>query len=166
MLDRSRNPGLSHAIAFGLGILVAAGWSVQAATGESAETADRTMVTGIGGVFFKSDDPEALRAWYRDHLGIEASSLGADFLWRERADPSREGRTVWNVFSRDTEHFGPGDQQFMVNYRVRDLDVLLENLKASGIEPVRGPEAYDHGRFAWIVDGEGNRAELWEPPEK
>ena len=123
-------------------------------------------VTGVGGVFLESDDPEALRAWYRRHLGIDAGPFGADFHWRDPDDPDRRGRTVWNVFPTGSEHFGDGDQRFMVNYRVADLSALLERLKLAGVEPVRGPESYSYGRFAWIVDADGNRVELWEPPDE
>lgn len=126
--------------------------------------AEAELVTGIGGVFFKAEDPEALRTWYRDHLGIVAGAQGADFSWREIEDPERTGRTVWSVFPEESEYFGPGDQEWMVNYRVRDLDAVLAHLRASGVEPVAEVEEYPYGRFTWIVDGEGNRVELWEPP--
>lgn len=123
-----------------------------------------TLVTGIGGVFIKARDPERLREWYRRHLGLETGPQGLDFRWRDHGDPDRVARTVWNLFPQTTSHFGSSEQQFMVNYRVPDLDVVLSHLRQLGVQPVRGPEDYSHGRFAWIVDGEGNRLELWQPP--
>ena len=120
-------------------------------------------VTGIGGVFFKADDPDRLKAWYRKHLGIDADAAGANFWWRQRGNPELYGRTVWAVFSRDSGYFGAAEQQWMVNYRVDDLDGLLARLLAQGVEQAGEVEEYWFGRFAWILDGEGNRVELWEP---
>lgn len=120
-------------------------------------------VTGIGGVFFRVADPETTRAWYRQHLGVEGEGQGVNFWWREQEDPDRLGFTVWSAFPRDTDYFGPGAQEFMINYRVRDLDALLARLKAEGIQQVGAVEEYSYGRFAWIVDIDGNRVELWEP---
>lgn len=139
----------------------ALGLAAGSVVGEASVPAAR--VTGIGGVFFKADDPEALRAWYGEHLGIEADEYGSSFMWRDSADPDRRGRTVWNLFPRGSDYFGPGDQQFMVNYRVDDLAALLAELESKGVNPVADVEEYEFGRFAWILDGEGNRVELWEP---
>jgi len=128
-------------------------------------------VTGIGGVFFKAKDPRALTRWYLEHLGVDV--LGgrpgsgaiepATFAWRERADPSRVATTTWAIFPETTMYFSPGTASFMVNYRVRDLDRMLAQLRAEGVivEPRITQEAA--GRFAWVVDPEGNRIELWEP---
>lgn len=124
--------------------------------------ADRD-VTGIGGVFFKVDDPDESRAWYRRHLGLDGGGTGVNFLWREWHDPKVQGFTVWSVFPRETDYFGASDQDFMINYRVRDLDALLTKLQAQGIQQVKPLAEYSYGRFAWIVDGDGNRVELWEP---
>lgn len=123
-------------------------------------------VTGIGGIFFKSSDPKASYAWYQKHLGIEPSpdGSGAIFQWRDNDDPTKEGMTIWSAFPRDTKYFGPGSQTFMMNYRVENLDALLEALKAEGVEIDPKREDQDYGRFAWIIDPEGNRIELWEPP--
>jgi predicted enzyme related to lactoylglutathione lyase len=134
--------------------------------GQEAESQSaRPFVTGIGGVFFKADNPRQLQAWYRDHLGIEPGAQGVNFFWRDRDNPEVLGFTVWSVFPRETNYFGAGDQELMINYRVRDLDGLLAKLRAEGIE-AREREEYDYGRFAWIVDGEGNRIELWEPTDE
>jgi predicted enzyme related to lactoylglutathione lyase len=124
-------------------------------------------VTGIGGIFLRARDPKALSAWYANHLGIGLSAYGgATFLWSDEV-PATTGMTTWSIFPEDTKYFGPGTvagpQAAMVNYRVDDLDALLEQLKAAGvtIDPKREDASY--GRFAWIVDPEGNRVELWQP---
>ena len=126
---------------------------------------DAEKVTGIGGVFFRARDPERMSAWYRDCLGICVEDGHADFVWREHARPDEIGRTVWSVFPADTDCFGPTRPAFMINYRVRSLDRLLEQLRTKGIG-VGKVEDYDYGRFAWITDPEGNRIELWEPKNR
>ncbi len=123
-------------------------------------------VTGIGGIFFKARDPKQMMDWYRKHLGIPASGdaeTHALFEWREAQEPSRVGSTVWALFPQDTRYFEPGASPFMVNYRVADLDGLLERLRAENVEVDGRLEEYEYGRFAWITDPEGNRIELWEP---
>jgi predicted enzyme related to lactoylglutathione lyase len=120
-------------------------------------------VTGIGGVFFKAQDPKALSAWYAEHLGIKLNDWGgASFDWSDEV-PATTGTTAWSLFPQNTKHFGPGDQASMINYRVDDLDALIEQLRAAGvtIDPKREDASF--GKFAWIVDPEGNRVELWEP---
>ena len=120
-------------------------------------------VTGIGGVFIKSRDPKALAAWYAKHLGIQLNEWGgAAFQWSDEV-PATTGTTAWSVFPEDTKHFGPGNQTAMIDYRVDDLDGLLEQLAAAGvtIDPKREEAGY--GKFAWIVDPDGNRVELWQP---
>lgn len=124
-------------------------------------------VTGIGGIFFKAENPEALGAWYREHLGIEPTPDGAVlFEWREKEKPSEIGITVWSPFPRDTTYFAPSKAPFMINYRVEDLDAVLAALAAEGVEIDEKREASEFGRFAWLMDPEGNRVELWEPPRK
>ncbi|MQA10749.1 MAG: VOC family protein [Pseudonocardiaceae bacterium] len=113
-------------------------------------------VTGFGGAFFRANDPLALAHWYRDHLGVD-SGLDGETVWEQQAGP-----TVFAPFPTDNEKFGP-DQQVMFNFRVRDLDGMMAQLTAAGIDASE-VEAYDHGRFAWITDPEGNNIELWEPP--
>lgn len=123
-------------------------------------------VIGIGGVFFKAEDPEKLYSWYERHLGIKGKpNVGAIFPWRRVDDPADEAMTIWSIFPRDTKYFNPSQAPFMINYQVEDLDALLEALRAEGvtIDPKR--EDADYGRFAWIIDPEGNRIELWEPPK-
>lgn len=121
-------------------------------------------VTGVGGIFFKAQDPRALAAWYREKLGVPVREDGefAVLEWRDREDPTRVGATVWSVFSSDSPYFAPSRAPFMINYRVRDLDRMLAQLRAMSVavEPVR--EEFN-GKFAWVVDPEGNKIELWEP---
>jgi predicted enzyme related to lactoylglutathione lyase len=124
-------------------------------------------VTGIGGIFLRARDPKTLSAWYVKHLGIVLAEYGgATFLWSDEV-PATTGMTTWSLFPENTANFGAGNamgvQQAMVNYRVDDLDELLKQLAADGvtIDPKR--DDYDFGRFAWIVDPEGNRIELWQP---
>jgi catechol 2,3-dioxygenase-like lactoylglutathione lyase family enzyme len=123
-------------------------------------------VTGIGGVFFKCDDPEQLRSWYREHLGIESDQYGWSFPWRDHDDPDREGFTVWGPFKRETTYFDPSTNPYMVNFIVDDLDALLAQLRAAGIWVDDKIEEHDYGRFGWILDPAGTRIELWEPPKE
>jgi catechol 2,3-dioxygenase-like lactoylglutathione lyase family enzyme len=120
-------------------------------------------VIGLGGIFFKSAEPKKLYDWYERHLGIKQ---GATFPWRRVDDPSSETCTAWSIFPHDTKYFGSGPAPFMINYQVEDMDALLEALRAEGvtIDPKR--EDGEYGRFAWIVDPDGNRIELWEPAKE
>jgi len=121
-------------------------------------------ITGIGGVFFKSrTDHKALAAWYRDHLGVRLEEFGgAIFRWPDDKGEDR-GVTVWHVAERDSKWFSPSESAFMINYRVDDLVQLLADLKKAGIEVLKGPESDENGKFAWIMDPDGNKVELWEP---
>lgn len=127
----------------------------------------KTRVTGVGGIFFKSDDPAKLYQWYEQHLGIHPApdGTGAAFEWRDAEDADIKGMTVWSIFPRNTKYFEPSSSPFMINYRVDDLDALLEALKKEGVQVDPHREDYDYGRFAWIMDLDGNRIELWEPPK-
>ena len=121
-------------------------------------------VTGIGGVFFKSTgDNAALAAWYQKHLGMPLEAWGGAILkWPEdRAEDG--GLTVWHVAEKDSQWFSPSRGSFMINYRVDNLVELLAQLRASGIEAIQGPESHENGKFAWILDPDGNKVELWEP---
>ena len=114
-------------------------------------------VQGIGGVFFRARNPEALRAWYAEQLGIDMEDYGTTFT-------AAEGdQTVWAPFAADTEYFGPTGQQSMVNFRVRDLDAMLDQLRTAGVSVDERVEEIEFGRFGWATDLEGNRFELWEP---
>jgi heme-degrading monooxygenase HmoA/predicted enzyme related to lactoylglutathione lyase len=127
---------------------------------------DAQRVTGLGGVFFKARDPDALRAWYQRHLGLSLRTDGAVvFRWRELERTGSVGETIWNPFPADTSYFEPGTAPFMVNYRVANLDTLLSKLRAEGIAVDGKIKQHAYGRFAWILDPEGNRIELWEPSD-
>ena len=116
-------------------------------------------VTGIGGVFMRSRDPAALARWYKEHLGVDAYSEEADATWWQS-----EGPTVWAPFAADTDYFGRPEQTWMINFRVRDLDAMLGQLRAGGVDVDDDVQAMDGiGRFGWGTDPEGNRFELWEP---
>lgn len=116
-------------------------------------------VIGIGGLFFRAKDPEALKVWYETHLGVTAPPSSYDQMpWRQEAGP-----TVFSPFEQSTGYFGRPDQMWMVNFRVRDLDAMAAQLRAAGIEVMIDPETYPNGRFARIHDPEGNPIELWEP---
>ncbi len=120
-------------------------------------------VTGFGGVFYKVKDVEQHKDWYRKNLGIESDQYGGKFTWRDKDNPDNVGMTAWSPFPSDTKYFDPGKQEFMINYRVEDLDSLLEELKANGVEMAGEPETYEYGKFAWIIDPDGYKVELWEP---
>jgi predicted enzyme related to lactoylglutathione lyase len=122
-------------------------------------------VTGIGGVFFKAHDPKAMAAWYAEHLGVQSDHGYADFTWREKDHPDQIGHTAWAIFPTNTTHFGPSSASLMINYRVSNLERMLEQLRRDGVK-IDKVEDSDFGRFAWIIDLEGNRVELWEPKEK
>lgn len=120
-------------------------------------------VTGFGGVFFKCKDPEALKTWYKEHLGLETGPYGVSFEWRESADPNVKGTTQWSPFSEKTKYFEPSEKDFMMNYRVENLEALYEQLKAEGVHILDEIETFDYGKFLHIMDNEGNKIELWEP---
>ena len=121
-------------------------------------------VTGIGGVFFKSKgDRAALAEWYRTHLGVRLESFGgAIFRWPDDTAEDK-GLTVWHVADASSKWFHPSDAAFMINYRVDNLDQMLADLRAGGVQVVGGPESAENGKFAWILDLDGNKVELWEP---
>jgi predicted enzyme related to lactoylglutathione lyase len=124
-------------------------------------------VLGIGGVFFKAQDPEKLAAWYRTHLGLDVEEYGGVTFREgagEEAAPKRQAYTVWSPFAADTEYFAPSEKPFMINFRVADLDALLAKLRAEGVTVDERAEKSEFGYFGWAMDPEGNRIELWEPP--
>ena len=153
-----RSIGIAAVFAAGVGTGI---W----ASGQTPQVPPVERVTGIGGVFFKAKDPKALRTWYQEKLGIamqDGASFGL-FRWRERQDASREGTTVWGVFPETTKYFAPSSAPFMINYRVRNLEALLTLLRSAGVT-IEGNVVEDfNGKFAWVVDPEGNKIELWEP---
>ena len=117
-------------------------------------------VTGFGGIFFKSRDPKALRDWYAKHLGIAMNDYGASFA----EDVARPGSTLWAPFGEETKYFAPSTKDFMLNFRVDDLDALLARLRVGGVEIDPNVHEDENGRFGWIMDPDGTRIELWQPP--
>lgn len=129
------------------------------------QEAGEGRVTGIGGVFLKSQgDGKALADWYEKNLGLQIDArIGVAIInWSD--DKAKEhGVTAWRTFPKDTDNFEPSKSDFMINYRVDSIDKIHERLKANGVNILKGPESYDYGKFLWIMDPEGNKVELWEP---
>jgi predicted enzyme related to lactoylglutathione lyase len=120
-------------------------------------------VTGIGGIFFKCKDPKKMREWYQAHLGLNTNQYGAVFEWRQGADSTKKGFTQWTPFSEKTKYFEPSQKDFMINYRVENLEALVSQLKKDGVTVTDTMEAVEYGKFIHILDAEGNKVELWEP---
>ncbi len=122
-------------------------------------------VTGVGGIFFCAKDPVALRAWYKRHLGIDVQDWGGTaFPWANADGTPTTGMTVWSIGSDDGKHFAPSKSSFMVNYRVEDLASLMQVLRDEGCEVIDMKDDPDFGKFGWVMDPEGNKVELWQPP--
>ncbi len=122
-------------------------------------------VTGIGGIFFSARDPKALRAWYQKHLGIDVQDWGgAAFTWSDAAGNPTPGTTAWSIGAADGSHFAPSTASFMVNYRVEDLAALLKALHEEGCQVLEKTDDSEFGKFGWVMDPEGNKVELWQPP--
>lgn len=120
-------------------------------------------VTSIGGIFFKSKDPEKAKEWYSKHLGLETDTYGTTFEWRHADEANKKGFTAWSIFKSDTNYMEPSQNDYMVNYRVENLEELVEQLKIEGVEIVDKIETYEYGKFVHILDCDGNKIELWEP---
>jgi lactoylglutathione lyase len=123
-------------------------------------------VIGLGGIFFKCQDPKQLQAWYGTHLGLPVGDYGVNFEWRDAEDPKKKGTTVWSPFKESTNYFEPSQKQFMINYRVENLEQLVEELKKEGVTILDEIASYDYGKFVHIMDPEGNKVELWEDTDK
>lgn len=123
-------------------------------------------VTGIGGVFFKAEDPQKIKEWYTKHLGFDMTEWGKTFKWRSADNPDKICRTEWSPFKGDTTYFSPSDKPFMFNYRVENLVELLKALREEGVQIVGEVEEFEYGKFGWIMDPEGNKIELWEPVDE
>ncbi len=122
-------------------------------------------VTGIGGIFFNARDPVTLRAWYRQHLGIDVQDWGGTaFSWTDEEGKPTAGTTVWSIGTAAGAYFAPSTASFMINYRVADLHALVSVLRAEGCNVLEKTEESEYGKFAWVMDPEGNKVELWEPP--
>jgi predicted enzyme related to lactoylglutathione lyase len=123
-------------------------------------------VTGIGGIFFKCKDPDGMKDWYAKHLGLQTDQYGTSFEWRQADEGSQKGFTQWSPFKEHTTHFDPSEKAFMVNYRVHNLEALLQELEKEGVTIVDAMESYPYGKFVHILDPEGNKIELWEPNDE
>ncbi|MCW3123069.1 MAG: Glyoxalase/bleomycin resistance protein/dioxygenase [Flavipsychrobacter sp.] len=124
--------------------------------------ADPKRVTALGGVFVKCEDPAAVRNWYAQHLGFSTDNYGTSFEWRHADNPEQKGYSVWSTFPKDTKYFEPSGKEFMLNLRVKNLEWLLGELKKEGIDQLGEMQVYEYGKFAHIMDPEGNKIELWE----
>lgn len=127
------------------------------------DTPNMKKVTGIGGIFFKCKDPDTMREWYQKNLGLNTNQYGAVFEWYQGADSTKKGFTTWSPFKETTKYFEPSTSEFMINYRVENIEALVEELKNNGVTILDAIEAYDYGKFVHILDAEGNKIELWEP---
>ena len=135
-------------------------------TNTSKENLKMKKVTGIGGIFFKCQDPEKMKEWYKTHLGFNIDPYGVKFDWHQGEDTTNKGYTVWSVFSEKTKYFEPSTKDFMINYRVENLEALVEDLKKEGVTILDKLETYEYGKFIHILDAEGNKIELFEPADK
>ena len=120
-------------------------------------------VTGIGGIFFKSNDPQKTMEWYEKHLGLKTDKYGTSFEWRQTDDATKKGFTVWGPFKKDTNYMDPSNKDFMINYRVENIEELVKTLKSEGVNVVDEIETYEYGKFVHIMDPDNNKIELWEP---
>ena len=123
----------------------------------------KKRVTGIGGIFFKTQDTQKLKEWYGKHLGIATDNYGASFISRQWNDPHTSQYLQWSPMQEDTEYFKPSEKQFMINYRVENMEWLVDQLKKEGVTICDEIQTFDYGKFVHILDPEGNKIELWEP---
>ncbi len=128
--------------------------------------AKEPKVTGIGGVFFFSDNPKKSREWYSNNLGFDVNEYGATFQSRNFDKPDEINHLQWSIFQTDSEYFQPSSKPYMINYRVQNIEGLIEKLKANGVEVLDEIASYDYGKFVHVMDPEGNKIELWEPVDK
>lgn len=133
---------------------------------DNTTTMSKKKVTGVGGIFFKCQDPEKMREWYANNLGFDTNEYGAMFEFRENDNPEKKAYLQWSPFSEKTKYFEPSEKQFMINYRVENIEELVEELKATGVTVVDTIETYEYGKFVHIMDPEGNKIELWEPVDE
>lgn len=152
---------LAFILVFGLGFVTSR------VSTETFVSNDNSMkkVTGIGGIFFKSKDPGKMKEWYKTHLGLDTDEWGTNFEWRISSDSTKKGFTQWSPFSESTKYFEPSTKDFMINYRVGDLERLVLDLKESGVTVLDTIQVFEYGKFIHILDIEGNKIELWEPDD-
>ncbi len=130
---------------------------------QSNGLAKMKKVTGIGGIFFKCKDPQKIRAWYQQNLGLNTNQYGAVFEWYQGADSTKKGFTQWSPFKETTKYFEPSAKDFMINFRVENMEALVEELKQNGVTVTDTIQTFEYGKFVHILDIEGNKIELWEP---
>lgn len=136
-------------------------------TGHTVSSTDTTpKVTGIGGIFFFSDNPDQIKAWYAENLGLEVNEWGSSFEFRNANRPGEINYLQWSPFQRGSEYFAPSKKEFMINYRVQNINGLVKKLRANGVTIVDEIETFEYGKFVHIMDSEGNKIELWEPVDK
>ncbi|WP_010519465.1 VOC family protein [Croceivirga radicis] len=124
----------------------------------------KKRVTGLGGIFFKCDDPDKIKNWYNNHLGLNTDQYGCSFWWKDKQ--GNDALTQWSPMSKDTNYFEPSQKPFMINFRVENLKELLATLKEEGVTVIDKIEEFEYGKFGWILDPEGNKIELWEPVDQ
>jgi len=155
---------VSGAIVFGAGLSISNAFAFSNNLKKSTMSdQQKPKVTGIGGIFFKSENPKEMREWYAKNLGVPTTDYGATFDWLEKDDPKKEGSTTWSPFKEESKYFEPSKKDFMINYRVQNIEGLVEDLKNSGVTIVDKIEDSPYGKFVHILDLEGNKVELWEP---
>lgn len=151
-------------ISFALALSFCFGFAFKTITiKKESQPAEIKKVTGIGGIFFKCKDPKKMREWYQTHLGLNTNQYGAVFEWRQGADTTKKGFTQWSPFSETTKYFQPSTKDFMINYRVENLNALVHQLKNEGVTITDSIETVEYGKFVHILDAEQNKIELWEP---
>ena len=124
---------------------------------------DKPRVTGVGGIFFKSEHPDEMKDWYKQNLGLETDQWGTNFEWFQGSDSTKKGFTQWSLSSNKSTFFEPSKKDFMINYRVVHIEKLVEQMKANGVTILDEIESFEYGKFVHILDREGNKIELWEP---
>lgn len=141
----------------------ALGFALRSLIANSNSEPSFKKVTGLGGIFFKCKDPKKVREWYQTHLGLHTNDYGAVFEWRQGADTTKKGFTQWSPFNEKTKYFEPSTKEFMINYRVENIEKLVEQLTKDGVTITDKIESFEYGKFVHLVDIEGNKIELWEP---
>ena len=132
-------------------------------TKNATDNTTMKRVTSIGGIFFKCKEPKKMREWYKTHLGLNTNQYGTVFEWRQATDSSKKGFSQWSPFGEKTKYFEPSTKDFMINYRVENLEALVEELKKEGVTITDTIQTFDYGKFVHIMDMEENKIELWEP---